>query len=73
MAVAQEQENKASIQAMRAKVIEAEAEIPKATAEALRNGNIGVMDYYKLQNIQADTQMRNNIANEEKAEATIKQ
>lgn len=73
MAVAQEQENKASIQAMRAKVIEAEAEIPKATAEALRNGNIGVMDYYKLQNIQADTQMRNNIANEEKAEASIKQ
>ena len=73
MAVAQEQENKASIQAMRAKVIEAEAEIPKATAEALRNGNIGVMDYYKLQNIQADTQMRNSIAAEEKPEATIKQ
>ncbi|MGI5888613.1 MAG: flotillin-like protein FloA [Oscillospiraceae bacterium] len=68
MAVAQEQENRAAIQAMKAKVIEAEAEIPKATAEALRSGNIGVMDYYRLKNIQADTDMRESIASEDKAD-----
>ncbi len=62
MAVAQEQENKAKAQEMRAKVIEAEAEVPKATAEALRNGNLGVMDYYRMKNIQSDTDMRNSIS-----------
>lgn len=62
MAVALEQEMKAKAQEARAKVIEAEAQIPIAMAEALRNGNLGVMDYYKMQNIQADTDMRDSIA-----------
>ena len=62
MAVALEQEMKAKAQEARAKVIEAESQIPLAMAEAFRNGNLGVMDYYKLKNIQADTDMRENIA-----------
>jgi len=62
MAVAQEQEMKARVQEMRAKVVEAEAEVPKAMAEALRTGKIGVMDYMNLQNLKADTQMRENIS-----------
>ncbi len=62
MAVALEQEMKAKAQEARAKVIEAEAEVPKAMAEAFRSGNLGIMDYYKMQNIQADTQMRDSIA-----------
>jgi len=62
MAVANEQEMKAKAQEARAKVIEAEAEIPMAMAEAFRSGNLGVMDYYKLRNIQADTEMRDSIA-----------
>jgi uncharacterized protein YqfA (UPF0365 family) len=62
MAVAAEQEMKAKAQEARAKVIEAEAEIPKAIAEAFRSGNLGIMDYYKMQNIQADTDMRDSIA-----------
>ncbi|MBQ5402001.1 MAG: flotillin-like protein FloA [Bacteroidales bacterium] len=62
MAVAQEQEMKAKAQEARAKVIEAEAEVPLAMAEAFRNGNLGIMDYYKFKNIQADTEMRTNIA-----------
>ncbi len=62
MAVASEQEMKAKSQEMRAKVIEAEAEVPKAMAEAFRNGNLGIMDYYKMKNIEADTSMRENIA-----------
>ncbi len=62
MAVAHEQEMKASAQEARAKVIEAEAEVPKAMAEAFRNGNLGIMDYYKMQNIQSDTDMRSSIA-----------
>lgn len=53
---------KAKAQEARAKVIEAESQIPLAMAEAFRNGNLGVMDYYKLKNIQADTDMRENIA-----------
>ena len=61
MAVAQEQEMKAKAQEARAKVILAEAEVPLALAEAFRNGNLGVMDYYKLENIKADTQMRGSI------------
>jgi uncharacterized protein YqfA (UPF0365 family) len=66
MAVALEQEMKAKAQEARAKVIEAEAQIPLAMAEALRSGNLGVMDYYKLRNIQADTEMRENIAKPQK-------
>jgi len=62
MAVAQEQEMRARTQEMRAKVVEAEAEIPKAISEAFRKGHLGVMDYYQLRNIQADTSMRDSIA-----------
>lgn len=62
MAVAAEQEMKAKAQEARAKVIEAEAEVPKALAEAFRTGRLGVMDYYKMENIKADTEMRENIA-----------
>lgn len=62
MAVALEQEMKAKTQEAKAKVIEAEAEIPKAIAEAFKSGNLGVMDYYRLKNIQADTSMRDSIA-----------
>lgn len=62
MAVALEQENIAKAQEARARVIEAEAEIPKAMAEAFRSGNLGIMDYYKMKNIQADTDMRQNIS-----------
>lgn len=62
MAVAYEQEMKAKAQEARAKVIEAESQIPLAISEAFRNGNLGVMDYYKIQNIQADTGMRDSIA-----------
>lgn len=62
MAVALEQEMKAKAQEARAKVIEAEAEVPKALAEAFRSGNLGVMDYLKYKNIEADTAMRDSIA-----------
>lgn len=62
LAVAQEQEMKALTQEMRARVVEAEAEIPKAISEAFRQGNLGIMDYYNLRNIQADTDMRSSIA-----------
>ena len=62
MAVALEQEMKAKAQEARAKVIEAEAEVPLAMAEAFKNGNLGIMDYYRMKNIQADTDMRENIA-----------
>lgn len=61
MAVAQEQEMKARVEEMRAKVVEAEAEVPLAMAEALKSGNLGVMDYVNLENIQADTDMRDAI------------
>ncbi|MFB1080623.1 flotillin-like protein FloA [Jeotgalibacillus sp. JSM ZJ347] len=61
MAVAQEQEMKARVEEMRAKVVEAEAEVPLAMAEALREGNIGVMDYMNIKNIDADTDMRDSI------------
>ena len=66
MAVALEQENRAKTVEMRAKVIEAEAEVPKALADAFRTGNLGVMDYYKMENIKADTTMRDSIANPDK-------
>jgi uncharacterized protein YqfA (UPF0365 family) len=59
-----EQENLAKVQEMRAKVVEAEAEIPRAIAEAFRAGRLGIMDYYNLRNVQADTQMRQAIAGE---------
>ena len=62
MAVALEQEMKAKAQEARAKVIEAEADVPRAMAEAFRNGNLGIMDYYRMKNIEADTQMRDAIA-----------
>ncbi len=62
MAVANEQEMKAKAQEARATVILAEAEIPKGIAEAFRTGNLGIMDYYKFQNIQADTRMRDSIS-----------
>ena len=64
MAVALEQEMKAKAQEARANVIQAEAEVPKAMAEAFRTGNLGIMDYYRMKNIQADTAMRDNIAKE---------
>ena len=64
-AVATEQENIADVAKQRARVVEAEAEIPKAISEAFRSGNLGVMDYYNLKNIQADTQMRDSIAKPE--------
>ncbi|ADQ15100.1 flotillin-like protein FloA [Halanaerobium hydrogeniformans] len=62
MAVAEEQEMKARVQEMRAKVVEAEAQVPLAMAEALKNGNLGVMDYMNLKNIESDTKMRSSIS-----------
>lgn len=62
-AIAREQEMKAEVEQMKAKVVEAEAQIPMAMAEAFRSGNLGIMDYYKIQNVQADTSMKNNVGN----------
>ena len=62
MAVAKEQEMKAAVQEMKAKVVEAEAEVPKAMASALREGKLGVMDYYNMKNVMADTEMRDSIS-----------
>ena len=62
MAVAGEQEMVARIEEMRAKLVEAEAEVPKAVAEAFRDGHLGILDYYKIRNVQADTDMRKAIA-----------
>ncbi len=61
-AVAAEQENKAKVEEMKARVVEAEAQVPLALAEAFRTGNLGVMDYYRLNNIKADTDMRDSIS-----------
>jgi uncharacterized protein YqfA (UPF0365 family) len=61
-AVAVEQENVARVAEMRARVVEAEAQVPLAMAEAFRSGNLGIMDYYRMKNIQADTSMRDSIA-----------
>lgn len=69
MAVAQEQEMLARVQEMRAKVVEAEADVPLALAEALRSGHMGVMDYINYKNINADTDMRNSIGKISKNEA----
>ena len=66
-AVATEQEMRAKVQEMQAKVVAAQAEVPLALAEALRDGNMGVLDYYRLENIKADTEMRNSIIGEEDA------
>ena len=68
MAVAQEQEMKALTQEMRARVIEAEAEVPRAMAEAFRSGNLGIMDYYRMKNIEADTSMRDSISKADDSE-----
>ena len=62
MAIALEQEMKAKAEEARANVIQAEAEVPKAVAEAFRSGNLGIMDYYKMKNVEADTAMRESIA-----------
>lgn len=64
-AVALEQEMKARVQEMQAKVVEAEAQVPLAMAEAFRQGNLGIMDYYRLRNIESDTDMRRSISNPE--------
>jgi uncharacterized protein YqfA (UPF0365 family) len=69
-AVASEQENIAEVAKMKAKVVEAEAEVPKAIADAFRNGKLGVMDYYNIRNIQADTEMRTSIAQPEEKKKT---
>jgi uncharacterized protein YqfA (UPF0365 family) len=68
-AVALEGEMRAKTQEMRAKVVEAEAQVPQAMAEAFRNGNLGIMDYMKMKNIQADSQMRESIAGTERGSA----
>lgn len=70
-AVAVEQEMKARVQEMRAKVVEAEAQVPLAMAEAFRSGNLGVMDYYKMKNIDSDTRMRDSIAEPGKSEEDL--
>jgi uncharacterized protein YqfA (UPF0365 family) len=62
MAVAEEQEMTAKTQEMRAKVVESEATVPKAMAQAFRDGNLGIMDYYKMENIKSDTVMRDAIS-----------
>ena len=62
MALAQEQEMRARVEEMRARVVEAEAQVPLAIAEAFRSGNLGVMDYYNIKNVMADTQMRESIS-----------
>ena len=64
MAVAFEQEMTARVQEMQAKVIEAQAEVPRAMAQAFRDGNLGIMDFYRMQNIEADTSMRKTISDE---------
>ncbi|GGE14637.1 hypothetical protein GCM10011571_15120 [Marinithermofilum abyssi] len=68
MAVAKEQEMRAHVEEMRAKVVEAEAMVPQAIAEALRSGKLGVMDYYHMQNIMADTDMRKTISRSDEEE-----
>lgn len=68
MAIAAEQEMKARVEEMRARVVEAEAQVPLAMAEAFRSGNLGIMDYYKMKNINADTAMRDSIAKPKKGD-----
>jgi len=71
MAIALEQEMKAKAQEARARVIEAEAQIPQAMAEAFRSGNLGIMDYYKMKNIEADTSMRESIGKPSNSSSSI--
>jgi uncharacterized protein YqfA (UPF0365 family) len=71
-AVAAEQEMRARTQEMRAKVVEAEAQVPAAMAEAFRSGNFGIMDYQRLRNIEADTQMRSAIAGPDRGQEEVK-
>jgi uncharacterized protein YqfA (UPF0365 family) len=68
MAIAVEQEMRARVEEMKAKVVEAEAQVPLAISEAFRKGNLGVMDYYKMKNIMADTQMRDTIGSDPRKE-----
>ena len=72
MAVAQEQENKAEVAGVRARVIEAAAQVPLAMAEAFRSGNLGIMDYYKMKNLAADTEMRESIGKTTAGSADVK-
>ena len=72
-AVAREQEMRAAVQEQRAKVVAAEAEVPKAMAEALRSGNLGVLDYYNLRNVEADTHMRRSIGGPDTGRALVTQ
>lgn len=65
MAFAVEQEMKARVEEMRAKVVEAEARVPLAMANAFDKGNLGVMDYYRMKNIEADTEMRDKIGSDD--------
>jgi uncharacterized protein YqfA (UPF0365 family) len=67
-AVAAEQEMRAKTQEMRAKVVEAEAQVPQAMAEAFRSGNMGIMDYVRMKNIESDTQMRGAIAGSDQSQ-----
>lgn len=69
MAIAEEQEMQAEVQRMRAKVVEAESQVPLALADALKSGNLGVMDYYNMQNVSADTDMRSSISESSKRES----
>ena len=62
-AIASEQENVATIEESRAKLVDAESEVPRAISEAFRTGKLGVLEYYKLRNLQADTEMRKSISN----------
>lgn len=66
----EEQEMLAEVQSMRAKVIESESKVPLAIADAFREGNLGVLDYNNLRNVQSDTSMRESIANESKRHPT---
>jgi len=66
MAVAAEQENRARVEEMQAKVVESEAQVPLAMAESFRSGNLGIMDYYNMKNVMADTSMRTSIAKDDK-------
>ncbi len=68
-AVAVEQEMRARTQEQRAKVVEAEAQVPQAMADAFRSGNLGIMDYVRMKNVEADTSMRSSIAGGEKSRA----
>ena len=67
MAIAQEQEMRARVQEMQAKVIEAQAQVPLAISQAFKDGNLGVMDFYKMQNVMADTSMRESLAGSDEA------